>query len=557
MMNLAARLSTVFILLFGSAAAMGAGVHYTVRLRSAHEKVTAVTISLHLRAQTGQISRFELPEGETFGEAGPRIEVRGGRLLADQSQGRVLTVRATTPSLEILYRLPFDQRFGSAPNDQASAVHQAGLVIHTADALIVPVGCSQCQAKIALIGLPFGWTAMCGSNIPTTVMTLRDSLILAGPRYHMIETDVDGAPVKLFYPDSWGREAAAILSAGARIIRADRRFWHDKATRFNIGVLESDDDENFSGTGFQGGLALYLGSKVKRDDWIRLMAHESLHSWISRRIGGFPKTDPDSEAWLNEGFTEAYAARTLLESDLWTLDQFVADWNIALMRYGTSPVKNDPNSRIVIARQRDFDVNRLPYDRGRLLALLWDGLLRSRTRGLFGLDDVLRAQERAARRKSRFSTSSADVLLLQVARRLTGVDLSREFEEYVIQGNDIDLPPDAFGNCAEIKPHTQADFDRGFDLAATIRAHGILAGLEIGGPAERAGLHEGDRVRIDEVPTHDSRVILHYEAKTGEDPWRSVSYHPVGKGLVTFQQIELAPVSASSFAACKRTMLRP
>lgn len=152
---------------------------------------------------------------------------------------------------------------------------------------------------------------------------------------------------------------------------------------------------------------------------------------------------------------------------------------------------------------------------------------------------------------------SADLLFPDVARRLTGVDLSGDIARYVDRGEPIELPRDLFGPCAAVVKINQAIFDRGFDLEATQKAHGRVTGLEPGGPAERAGLRTGDKISVDEVPSHDSQTTLSYPVSEAGGGRHVVRYKPEGAGQVTFQQVQLKPVARSDRAKCARSLSRP
>ena len=532
---------------------------YSIAPVRSDKRLTALRVQLKFRCDAGGERTLILPIDDADGH--PHLAdlvVSGAQSTssgADKLHLRLPPGAEVTISYDLLPGADKDPETQS----RAPIIRDDWFAVHGESALIVPEGHESDGATVRYASAPDGWTLT--SNLDdavTTIADVRDTMFVGGARYREMRRHEAGANLRLVHPPEFTQSAAAALDDIARIDAAERVLWHAKGEPFFVAVVPLADDVEYEGRGILVGFVLFLGAHVPKDVWLHLLAHEHMHTWISRRIGGFPVDDSDLEAWLNEGFTEALAGRVLLRSRLWSAEQFLADQNMALLRYGTSPVRTAPNARIGTDRNRDPDVNKLPYDRGSLLAVLWDWAIRRRTSGHLGLVDVLLAMAEQASRNARVGVHvSADRLFPAVARLLTGIDFTDDIARYVDRGDPIVLPSDAFGPCAAVVSVTQAEFDRGFDIQATQRAHGRITGLEAGGPAERAGLHEGDRVAIDEIPSHDSQKALSYtviDAAGGRHP---VTYLPEGLGRVTFQQIRLKPVAASLEPRCAISLARP
>ena len=522
-------------------------------------QLTALAVELHLRGGASGEEVLDLPLDSASGHPHlADLSVEGAEV-SDSGTDKLRLRFRPGAELAIRYRLLPGSDKDPEGQSRAPVIRPEWFAVHGQSALVVPEGHDHERASLRYVSPPQDWTLTSNlSERSTTLGDVRETMLLGGMHYQEISRQVLGAPLRLAYPPQFATVAAQALDDIAQVDTAERGFWRATGEPFFVAIVPLADDVEYQGRGLNGGFALFLGDHVPKDAWLHLLAHEHMHTWISRRIGGFPETDSDSEAWLNEGFTEAFTARVLLQTGLWSMDQFVADQNAALLRYGTSPVKAAPNSRINADRNREWDVNKLPYDRGRLLALLWDKAFRRQTSGRVGLEDVMRAQEQQAVRDGRKGVNvSADLLFPDVARRLTGVDLSGDIARYVDRGEPIELPRDLFGPCAAVVKVNQAIFDRGFDLEATQKAHGRVTGLEPGGPAERAGLRTGDKISVDEVPSHDSQTTLSYPVSEAGGGRHVVRYKPEGAGQVTFQQVQLKPVGGSDRAKCARSLSRP
>jgi predicted metalloprotease with PDZ domain len=513
-------------------------VHYYISSENIAGRFSGLTIRLDLDVESGSTQTLDLPEGLSSHLTLSGFAIEGGSWIGGAvPQDDKMSLKASSSHVTVTYHLVSDGSEELSGDSQHMGIHANWFSMRGDESLITPEGYRRTSVVVDIAASP-DWMVTSSLEGPVPLSQIGDSVFLGGIDYHVLTRRVDGANFRLAYPSALSGTAESLLDAAATIMTTERRFWGTPARPVYIGLVELRDDADFSGRGLQGGFSLYLGGTVERKSWLRLIAHENLHNWISRRIGGFPTTNSNLEAWLNEGFTEAYTAQLLRSSGLWNEQDFIDDWNTSLARYGTSPVKTAPNSRILVDRQRDYDVNKLPYDRGRILAVILDEKFRRKTRGRVGLADVLRAQILEAERNEKIGHPvSADQLFPQVARRLTGLDLTDDLASFIDQGAPLALGPDTLGSCIKVNLVTQPVFDRGFDLHATFKAHGVLTGLESGGPAEKAGLHEGEKLRIDETPTNDSRVTLRYRVDDGNGLSHTVSYRPIGVGNISFQQV--------------------
>jgi predicted metalloprotease with PDZ domain len=539
-------------------------VHYLVRTEANGDKLAELAVTVTMPAHVGESLVLDLPRLLAADRIAARLTVDGAEVdpaTANASVADKLQIRATATAVTLHYRLRSDgsdSPLADQDNPQRDpALRNFWFSLKGEQALVLPEGHERRAATLDVDNVPPGWMVTTSVSGPTSVADVADSLMIGGRHYLLMQRVVGSATLRLAYPAALKDTAADLMNTSAQVLMAEWKFWQAPAQPFFIGLVQMKNGQDFGGRGLHGGFALYMGDRVPRTEWLHLIAHENLHTWISRRIGGFPAQDDDLEAWLNEGFTEAYTARILLEAGLWTPAQFVADWNHALVRYGASPARGESNTRILADRHRDPDIEWLPYDRGRILAVLWDRKLRNVSHGRVGLDDVMRAQVlRAAMNDAKGDAVSADALLPIVVRQVSGMDLSTDIASYVDRGDLPVLPENAFGPCVKVVQVTRPAFDHGFDFLATVKAHGRLTGLETGGPAERAGLREGDRLHFDEVYSNDSTLALSYGVDNADGTRRQVSYKPEGPRSVTLQQLEWVPASNPD-DRCKKGMATP
>lgn len=107
----------------------------------------------------------------------------------------------------------------------------------------------------------------------------------------------------------------------------------------------------------------------------RTVSHEILHEWITGRMGPTDEATDPARMWFTEGFTEYFANLVRLREGDMDLDGFLAEMNLLASEYRASPVRNMPREALVEHVWDSRDTERLPYQRGALLALITDSAL--------------------------------------------------------------------------------------------------------------------------------------------------------------------------------------
>ena len=144
-------------------------------------------------------------------------------------------------------------------------------------------------------------------------------------------------------------------------------------------------------------------------------------------------------------------------------------------------------------------------------------------------------------------------LFIGTAKRF-GLDVHADVENVIEQGKPALLPENAFGQCITIVTKRVPKFDHGFDFMATSRNGGTVVGLEPGGPADRAGMKEGMRIKINEALGNDSQKPLTYTYLKADGSEGRIEYKPEGREMTTLQQLVLAPnLSAEQRAQCNKS----
>jgi len=242
--------------------------------------------------------------------------------------------------------------------------------------------------------------------------------------------------------------------------------------------------------------------------------------------------------------------RALMQSRIWSAEDFANGVNLALKRYAGSPARLAPNQQIGDGFWKDSNLQQLPYDRGFLFAVKVDQELRLANHGAVSLDDVVLVMRR------HFDQEKTPIRQNFIAAMVAhGVDVKPELSRLIDDGNDIALDGNTFAPCGSIVSGDLPTFHRGFDVDATMKNGMRITGVDPELPAWRAGLRDGmTLVRRDAGTIGDATQEIAYRVMD-QGSERVIRYLPQGHGTVRFQSLQLRiGESLNTLAGCRHRL---
>ncbi|MBY8337065.1 hypothetical protein KYN89_08380 [Alteriqipengyuania sp. NZ-12B] len=184
------------------------------------------------------------------------------------------------------------------------------------------------------------------------------------------------------------------------------------------------------GTGLHRSFLLLASENADAERLRHTIAHEIVHEWITRRMG---PTDEETDAqrmWFTEGATEYFAWKLQLAAGLIDTQDFLAGMSDLANAYLASPVRELPAGELAERIFESEEAQRLPYQRGALLAWHWDILARERGSSLDAvIADLIDGNERQELTDARIRAA--------MTRRIGG-QFDSDLARYVVQGKALD-----------------------------------------------------------------------------------------------------------------------
>ena len=459
----------------------------------------AVDVAVTFNGEADGETVLRLPDGWA-GEADlwkalGDLRVDGAQVRAGEGPGQRILRHAPGARITAHYRVRQETRGAPAAGErnpyralvQPKWFHFIGETV-----VALPEGVDmRAPARLRAEALPPG--AIFASDAQHAGLQVHDLVesVMVGGDFRIIDA---GGGLRIALRGAWPFDDAAWRAQLARIGADQRTYWGARSENYLVTVLPitgGPEQISAGGTGRGDGFAFFATANAPMPMITGILSHEMMHTWIPGRIGGLPAKDEAADYWLSEGFTDWASWRVNVRGGVWTPEDFAAAFNRSVEAYDLSPVRTAPNMRIVQDFWRDGALQKLPYQRGMLIAALWDYRLRMASRGARDLDDVLLRMQRGAVRRP---DVSAVQMLPEAMRRVAGVEIAVDRTTLVAEGQAVELPRDLYAPCGDVIAEQKALWVRGFDFQATLRAGQTVTGVIEGGAAWRAGLRNGMRL---------------------------------------------------------------
>ncbi|MCA9622108.1 MAG: hypothetical protein KC731_23955 [Myxococcales bacterium] len=294
-------------------------------------------------------------------------------------------------------------------------------------------------------------------EVETTLDDFRHAFFSASPELRWLVDDEGDRDLRLAISGGWSFADDDLLEAVGAVLRAQTELVSDRHAAEQAPFVVSfapyttpPRGYSFGGTGLTDSFLAVASPQASLDTsekggrlLLHLLAHEMFHEINGRRIR---RESPEQLVyWFSEGFTELMAHRSLVRAGLYRPEQAEEAGQRLLDEYRDNPARETPNEALVAGFWGEPGLRRLPYQRGFVVGLWLDRLMRAHSQGARGIDDFMQAVLEAA--DERGEKVSVDRLLARIEAETDAAD-AQAIREVVVEG--AMPPPEAFAHLGTI-----------------------------------------------------------------------------------------------------------
>ena len=316
--------------------------------------------------------------------------------------------------------------------------------------------------RMAFEGLPDGAALALSQPLygGTTRPLRQDEIsgaVLTLGAFRYAETEAGGLTVRTAVRGTWALTDAEVAAAARAVVARAGRAFGDQPFRQYFVALSSmpslpGGGSTVIGTGLTESFFVLATPNASAERLRHVIVHEVLHEWITRRMGTTDEVTDPTRMWFTEGLTEYFTQRVLLEDGLISLDEFVRGFDDLAVAYQTSPVQTATNAEVLEGVWGSREMERLPYQRGALLALHWDTLLRREGRAPLTSVVATLVDRAAAVRSAGGTAVLTDEAIRAAMTDALGGRFARDFAAVIERGGVLSLSELALPSCLAVLP---------------------------------------------------------------------------------------------------------
>ena len=193
------------------------------------------------------------------------------------------------------------------------------------------------------------------------------------------------------------------------------------------------DYHNISGTSFNGGFHVkYKGDTIlANDEVVYTISHEIMHRYIGSGCVSMGKNNQ----WFDEGFTDYTTWYLLSQSGIMPPEKLQETVRYTYEKLSANPVKNTSNEEIMKHFWENHDYEKLPYNRGALLAAYINKRITEQSNGTKTYRDFMRSLKAVAEQKKESLT--VDDFIAVASEYIPKEEIENSVRQYIIQGEMI------------------------------------------------------------------------------------------------------------------------
>jgi predicted metalloprotease with PDZ domain len=442
--------------------------------------------------------------------------------------------------------------------------------------LMYPVGGRNLRDTIRFTNVPRGWhiaTALAGSgddfsaasydqmvDAPVEIGSFREfSFVEKGAKYRLA---IDADPADY--------DASAVQSVVRRVVSAAVDWMQDRPFQQYLFIYHFRRGPPGGGMEHSYSTAIDLSASAVRanpESIASVTAHEFFHLWNVKRIRpaslepvDYTRENYTPSLWFCEGATNTVGEYILLRSGIMDDEDYLAHLGDAI-----STLENRPAHLSQSAEESSLDTwlekysfYNLPqrsisyYNKGEILGVLLDLAVREATGGRKSLRDVFQWMNENYARQGRFYPDSEGIR--QAVEAVSGADFQWFFRS-LVAGTEP-LPYDRWFRTVglELKERSYSTPDLGLGVSQGAGGFPLVASVESGSPAARAGVLPGDSV----LQLNGATTVDNWERLIADlSPGKTVTLHLSGPSGVRDVSFSVAAKKERSFELVSADKLTP